>query len=129
MGTVQTCSMILERSGQPGRFSFFPKGALTHHPQAGGGIPPVGRARALFTKRPQDASPEGADNAASRHCLCSRQGVSKIETPCRLPAKTCHRQLYRRDGCVAFRGAPIFSFIKRETENERRGDAEWRIFI
>ena len=34
--------------GKPGLPSLFPvKGALTHHPQAGGGIPPVGRDRAL----------------------------------------------------------------------------------
>ena len=32
-------------------------------------------------------------------------------------------------GAPCLYGAPIFSFIKRETENERRGDAEWRIFI
>jgi len=25
--------MIFMRSGQPGRFSFIPKGALTHHPE------------------------------------------------------------------------------------------------
>ncbi|MGO5097544.1 hypothetical protein ACTQ34_17345 [Agathobaculum sp. LCP25S3_E8] len=38
-----------EVSGKPGAFLFFiPKGALTHHPPlAGGGIPPIGRDRAL----------------------------------------------------------------------------------
>ena len=56
-----------------GRFFFFPKGALTHHlPEAGGGIPPVGQARALFTKRLLAAFPEGAGNVASEHSLCSR---------------------------------------------------------
>ena len=33
MGSIQGSSMIWERSGKPGRFSFFPKGALTHHPE------------------------------------------------------------------------------------------------
>lgn len=31
MGSIQGSSMIVERSEKPGRFSFFPKGALTHH--------------------------------------------------------------------------------------------------
>ena len=57
--------------------------------EAGGGIPSVGRARALFTNCPSDTSPERAGNAASQHSLCSRR---------LLPAKTCHRQLYRRYG-------------------------------
>ena len=33
MGCIQISSMSWERSGKPGRFSFFPKGALTHHPE------------------------------------------------------------------------------------------------
>lgn len=33
MGSIQISSMSWERSGKPGRFSFFPKGALTHHPE------------------------------------------------------------------------------------------------
>lgn len=33
MGSIQIGSMSWERSGKPGRFSFFPKGALTHHPE------------------------------------------------------------------------------------------------
>jgi len=28
---IQSNTMIFMRSGQPGRFSFIPKGALTHH--------------------------------------------------------------------------------------------------
>ena len=34
MGSIQGSSMIWERSGKPGRFFFFPKGALTHHLQS-----------------------------------------------------------------------------------------------
>ena len=36
MGSIQGSSMMMERSGKPGRFSFFPKGALTHHPEGNG---------------------------------------------------------------------------------------------
>ena len=35
MGSIQISSMSWERSGKPGRFSFFPKGA---HTRRGGGI-------------------------------------------------------------------------------------------
>ena len=55
-----------------GRFFFFPKGALTHHLQSRRWYPPVGQARALFTKRLLAAFPEGAGNVASEHSLCSR---------------------------------------------------------
>lgn len=34
MGSIQDSSMMMERSGKPGRFSFSPKGALTHHLQS-----------------------------------------------------------------------------------------------
>ena len=48
---------------ESGALLIFPKGALTHHPPlAGGGIPPVGRDRALSEG---DAAPAGAvENAA-----------------------------------------------------------------
>ena len=41
--------------------------------EGAGGIPSVGRARALFTNCPSDTSPERAGNAASQHSLCSRR--------------------------------------------------------
>ena len=51
--------------------------------EAGGGIPPDGRTRALFTKRPQDVSPEGVGNVPEphgtrHHCLCVRQSAVAI---------------------------------------------------
>ena len=112
-----------------GRFFFFPKGpkgALTHHLQADGGIPPVGQARALFTKRLLAAFPEGAGNVASEHSLCSRLyicSISKtmrwhIATPSRrLPAKTCHWQLLRSYG-YRILGDTHFLFSK-EKQKER----------
>ena len=33
MGSIQGSSMMMERYGKPERFSFFSKGALTHHPE------------------------------------------------------------------------------------------------
>ena len=47
MGSIQISSMSWERSGKPGRFSFFPKGALTHHllKQAVVALPLVGHVR------------------------------------------------------------------------------------
>ena len=59
-------------------FFFIPKGALTHHLQSRRWYPSLRSDRALFTKHPPDASPEGAANAAEpagfgRHCLCGWQ--------------------------------------------------------
>ena len=47
MGSIQISSMSWERSGKPGRFSFFPKGALTHHllKQAVAALPLAGHVR------------------------------------------------------------------------------------
>ena len=64
-------------TGRP--VSFSPKGALTHHLQTGGGIPPFGRARALFTNCLSDSSPEGAGNAADRNFLCSRLYILRYQ--------------------------------------------------
>lgn len=51
MGSIQISSMSWERSGKPGRFSFFPKGALTHHlrKQAVAALPLVGLVRSSRT--------------------------------------------------------------------------------
>jgi hypothetical protein len=62
-------------------FFFIPKGALTHHLQSRRWYPSLQSGRALFPKHPQDASPEGADNAAAfpcRHCLCGWQTASAL---------------------------------------------------
>ena len=74
MWDFQIGTMNFGRSGQPGRYSFFPKGALTHHPpMAGGGIPPVGRDRALSEGGAAPA--ERTDNALfvwnRYHCPCN----------------------------------------------------------
>ena len=107
MGSIQDSSMMMERSGKPGRFSFSPKGALTHHllKQAVVALPLVGHVRS-----PREiAAPAGA---AGQGCISAKltalsmqsaQGFPfwkplfmgwYIATPSRrLPASTCRRQL------------------------------------
>ena len=108
MGSIQISSMSWERSGKPGRFSFFPKGALTHHPlkRAVVALPLVGN-RALSEG---DCGVCGTplDKAAflsnCQTCPCSRHRGFRFVSPLfmgwyiatpsrRLPVSTCHRQL------------------------------------
>lgn len=107
MRSIQTNPMIFMSDRLSVAFSFSRRAHLLTTCKAGGGIPPVGQARALFTKRLSAAFPEGAGNVASEHSLCSRLyicSISKtmrwhIATPSRrLPAKTCHWQLLRSYG-------------------------------
>ena len=100
------------RSGKPERPFFIPKGALTHHLQSRRWYPSLQSGRALFTKHPQDASPEGQTMpqrfpavivcAAGRRlapCLPLRcKPLSSNGTTRHPPAKTCQRQLYRSYG-------------------------------
>lgn len=128
--------------GRPaiGRFFFFPKGTLTHHLRSRRWYPSRGSGRALFPKRPPDASPEGAGNAADLHSavITCAAGTSAIRRNCcsshqpgsiaasRLPAKTCHStrhalrvRQFSPVMCIA-PATPIFFFTKRnKNENER----------
>lgn len=69
MRSIQTNPMIFMSDRLSVAFSFSRRAHLLTTCKAGGGIPPVGRARALFTNCPPDTSPE-------------RQGVSNSVTPC-----------------------------------------------
>ena len=104
MGSIQISSMSWERSGNPGRFSFFPKGALTHHP--GGAV--VFPAEIVRSPRGIAASADAAGQgcisvklpALSMQSARGFHFVSPlfmgwyIATPSRrLPVSTCHRQL------------------------------------
>ena len=60
-------------------FSFSRRAHLLTTCKAGGGIPPVGRARALLTNCLSDSSPEGAGNVASEHSLCSRLYILRYQ--------------------------------------------------
>ena len=106
MGSIQGSTMIFGVPGNRGTFLFPRRAHLLTTCKAGGGILPSGQARALFTNCLSAISPEGAGNAASGHSLCSRRYIA---TPSRrLPAKTCHRQLYRSKGCRILRHPFLF---------------------
>lgn len=53
-------------------FSFFPKGALTHHLQSRRWYPSRWSGSCALHKASLAAFPEGAGNVASEHSLCSR---------------------------------------------------------
>ena len=135
MRSIQTNPMIFMSDRLSVAFSFSRRAHLLTTCKAGGGIPPVGRARALFTNCLSDSSPEGAGNVASEHSLCSRLyicSISKtmrwyIATPSRrLPASTLprtnpsdmFRSFYAVMG-IAFSATPIFSFQKRNRKKGR----------
>ena len=72
MRSIQTNPMIFMSDRLSVAFSFSRRAHLLTTHEVGGGIPPVGQARALFTNCLSDSSPEGAGNVASEHSLCSR---------------------------------------------------------
>ena len=100
--------------------------------EAGGGIPPAGRAvrssRSAFQPLLQggQAMPQ-ADIACAvgRHVLPEHQ--NSCETTSQLPAKTCHRQLCRRYG-YRFSGDTHFLFAKKK-QKRREGENEWQSTI
>ena len=64
MGSIQISSMSWERSGKPGRFSFFPKGALTHHPEGAVVFP------AETVRSPRGAA--ASADAAGQGCISAK---------------------------------------------------------
>ena len=137
---MQTQTINLRRGafGQPSvPFLLSRRAHLLTTCEAGGGIPPAGQARALFTNCLSASSPEGAGNAAGWHSLCSRHFclcrdwcLPHQSGRCSarlLPAKTCHWQLYRSYGRLA---PPIF-FLRKRNKNQERKDNEnkWRSII
>ena len=69
MRSIQTNPMIFMSDRLSVAFSFSRRAHLLTTCKAGGGIPPVGQARALFTKRLLAAFPEG-------------QAMSQANIPC-----------------------------------------------
>lgn len=122
------------RSGQPGRFSFSRRAHLLTTCKAGGGIPPCGQARALFTNCLSAISPEGAGNAASGHSLCSRLYVLSNQQNdgvayCHLiPPSACENQPPAALLQIWTASRRPFSFCEKETKNRERkdGENEWR---
>ena len=114
--------------GNRGVLSFFPKGALTHHPRAGGGIPPVGRAV---------RSPRGN---------CAFCGKRQTMPPCpwMLAVIVCAAQGYDAPPYAAMENLPLAAFqhdgyrhwrylffLRTRNKNRKRedGENEWRFII
>ena len=111
-----------------GRF-LFPKGALTHHlPEAGGGIPPVGRARALSEG---DAAPAGAYGQCRTSAEVSSLSTQGAAVSCRKQLLPCLRKPATGSFVAEMDGAPapsIFSFAK-EKQKRKRGETFWQSTI
>ncbi len=112
-----------------GRF-LFPKGALTHHlPEAGGGIPPVGRERALSEG---DFAFCGKRQTMPQHlpccCHCLRSCLCRTE----LAVQTAACENLATGSFVAEMDSAwvpsIFSFAKEKQKRER-GDTLWQSTI
>lgn len=114
MGITMTA---MGRSGKPGRFFFIPKGALTHHRAVGPAVvslPLVGSCALRGGLRSLRRAPGHVTGSADSGCHSLR---GRIGTPFLPPAKTCHRQFYRRDGrCLP---APSIFFCLRQKKQKR----------
>ena len=75
MGSIQISSMSWERSGKPGRFSFFPKGALTHHP-GGAVVFPAEIVRSARRMRLLRQPPDNATTPAGAAAIVCADGNS-----------------------------------------------------
>lgn len=124
MGSIQISSMSWERSGKPGRFSFFPKGALTHHPEGAVVFPTetVRSARRMrLLREPHGQCCKSSLSTQSAQCSASyaQQGDGDLPPPqppaCENLPPTVLSQLW-----VSLMRHP-FSFCEKETktENER----------
>ena len=136
MGSIQGGTMILGVPGNRGAFLFPRRAHLLTTCKTGGGIPPCGQARALFTNCLLAISPEGAGNAAGGHSLCSRLYVllnqqNDVVAYCHpIPPSACENlplaaftQLW-----VSHSRRHPFSLFKRETER-KDGEAKWQSII
>ena len=126
--------MIFMRSGQPGRFSFIPKGALTHHLQS----------RRWYCLRQPCALRGGCgfcgslmDNATSRRCCCHcpRSWQSVLATPNTVASSygilPTASEKHQPDvfHCYGYRIScdTHFLFEKKKQKQERKdGEDEWR---
>ena len=136
MRGFQTNTMKFGRSGQSGRFSFFPKGALTHHPPlAGGGIPPVGRDRALSEGVAAPAGAYGQCQTSAEFLSLSTQLALCI--PQRLPhffvrqcVPTAIEKLPPEDfRCYGYRPGDTHFLFAKKKQGRRDGESAWRSII
>ncbi len=113
MGITMTA---MGRSGKPGRSFFIPKGALTHHLSAGQAVvslPLVGPCALRGGLRSLRSAPGHVTGSEDSGCHSLR---GRIGAPFLPPAKTCHRQLYRRDGRCFLCTVHFLLFAPKETK-------------
>ena len=136
MRSIQTNTMIFMSDRLSVAFSFSRRAHLLTTCKAGGGIPPVGQARALLTNCLPDSSPERAGNVASEHSLCSRLYILHYQQndevayyhPISPPAcENLPPAAFTQLWVSHFRRHP-FSLFKRETER-KDGENKWRSII
>ena len=136
MRSIQTNSMIFMSDRLSVAFSFSRRAHLLTTCKAGGGIPPVGQARALLTNCLPDSSPEGAGSVASEHSLCSRlyilhyQQNDEVAYCHPIPPPACENlppTAFTQLWVSPFRRHP-FSHFKRETER-KDGKNKWQSII
>lgn len=134
---TKTINLVRGAFGQPSvPFLLSRRAHLLTTCKAGGGIPPVGQARALFTKRLLAAFPEGAGNVASEHSLCSRLYILRYQQNdevayCHpIPPPACENlppAAFTQLWVSHFRRHP-FSLFKKETER-KDGENKWQSII
>ena len=136
MRSIQTNPMIFMSDRLSVAFYFSRRAHLLTTCKAGGGIPPVGQARALLTNCLPDSSPEGAGNVASEHSLCSRLYILRYQQNdevayCHpIPPPACENlplAAFTQLWVSPFRRHP-FSLFKRETER-KDGENKWQFII
>ncbi len=107
--------------------SFIPKGALTHHLQSkrwyACGIVRSPRGMRLLRKPYGQCHISGSmlslsTQSAKLFCYLQNKAIAKCAILCQLPAKTCHRQLYRRYGRLY---AVHFLFAKKKQNTRAKG--------
>lgn len=113
--------MIFMRSGQPGRFSFIPKGRTYSPPRRGGGIACGNRAlceantasaEALWTMPHHGCAAVIVHADGYMFCFSIKTVVSVLETTRRLPVKNINLMFFTAMG-IASSATPIFFLRKR----------------
>ena len=136
MRSIQTNPMIFMSDRLSVAFSFSRRAHLLTTCKAGGGIPPVGRARALFTKCLSAAFPEGGRQCRKRtfpvqsalYLLYQQNDEVAYCHPISPPAcENLPLAAFTQLWVSHFRRHP-FSLFKRETER-KDGEAKWQSII
>ena len=136
MRSIQTNPMIFMSDRLSVAFSFSRRAHLLTTSKAGGGIPPVGQARALFTNCLSDSSPEGGRQCRKRtfpvqsalYLLYQQNDEVAYCHPISPPAcenlpLAAFTQLW-----VSHSRRHPFSLFKRETE-KKDGENKWQSII